>query len=114
MSAPSRVASLAPSHTELAFALGEVLFRLGDQRLHPLCISQQTGALRGQEDLVPSSVKQPHAKIFFERLDLQRHSRLRNQELLRRFTEAQLLRHGAKHLQPEILQLRHASHYPYI
>ena len=62
--------------------------------------------MHGQRDLACGTINESYAEIIFERLDLQRYSRLGQEKAFGSLAKIESLGHGTKHLQAKVLQLR--------
>src|SRR5215469_9893298 len=85
------------------------MLRMGSENGDFVAVSQQCRALARKTYAPRGTVKKPDTEIVFERLDLQCHRGLCEEQVLRRFAKTEMLGDSAKNLEAKILQLSHGS-----
>ena len=86
---------------------GNLLFRLDEERIRLLRVTQQNLACLGQCYLRSSAIEELDANIFLKRLDLEAHRGLRQIQLFSGLAKAVLLGYGSENDQAKIVETRH-------
>src|ERR1700679_2130315 len=85
----------------------DVMLRLCQQGTGLVRVAEEHAAGCGEHDMPPGAIKELDSQIFFKRLDLQTHSRLRKIKFFSSLAEAEVCRNRPENNQPEVLKARH-------
>ena len=89
----------------------QLLFGFGGQGRKFFGVTEESRSLRGERDAVGGTIEEAGSEIVLEGLDLEGDRRLRQEQMLGGFTEAEMLGYGAENFEAEILQLSHGDDY---